>query len=51
MGFEPTTSCIRGKRLSARPQGPRTLENKHHRGYIEYSESIFLRKGTRQVLI
>ena len=26
MGFEPMTSCIRGKRLTARPQGPHGRE-------------------------
>ena len=25
MGFVPTTSCIRGKRLTARPQGPHSI--------------------------
>ena len=26
VGFEPKTSCIRGKRLTARPQGPHNRE-------------------------
>ena len=26
VGFEPSTSCIRGKRLTARPQGPHGRE-------------------------
>ena len=26
VGFEPTTSCIRGKRLTARPRGPHGRE-------------------------
>ena len=51
VGFEPTTSCIRGKRLTARPRGT----NEHHEGdharerttprlISKYLESIFLQK-------
>ena len=42
MGFEPTTSCIRGKRLTARPQGP------HGR---EQTGGAFVEKNTFKELI
>ena len=40
MGFEPTTSCIRGKRLTGRPQGPHGKERTTPR--LKYIESISL---------
>ena len=41
VGFEPTTSCIRGKRLTARPQGPHGRERKTPKLIWKYLESIF----------
>ena len=49
MGFEPTTSCIRGKRLTARPRGPHNRERTTLRIILKHLESIFLHKGTRQI--
>ena len=42
MGFEPTTSCIRGKRLTARSRGPHGREQTTPRLILKHLESIFL---------
>ena len=49
VGFEPTT-CICGKRLSARPQEPHGRERTTPRLVLKYLESIFLCKGICQKL-
>ena len=45
VGFEPTTSCIRGKRLTARPRGPHGRERTTPR--LIWNTWIFY-KGTGQ---
>ena len=44
MGFEPTTSCIRGKGLPARQQGPHAKEQTTPRLILKYFENIFLQR-------
>ena len=44
VGFEPTTSCIRGKRLNARPRGPHGRERTTPRLIWKYLESIFIQR-------
>ena len=41
MGFEPTTSCIRGKRLTTRPRGPHGRERTTHEANIETTKYVF----------
>ena len=48
MKFEPTTSCIRGKRLPARPQKLHGRGRTPPRLILKSLDSIFLYKGTRQ---
>ena len=48
VGFEPTTSCIRGKRLTARPRGPHGRERTTLR-LIWNTLKVFFYKGTRQI--
>ena len=40
MGFEPTTSCIRGKRLTTRPRGPQGRERTTPMLILKHIESI-----------
>ena len=40
VGFEPTTSCIRGKRVTARPGGPHAREQTTPRLILKHLESI-----------
>ena len=44
VGFKPTTSCIRGKRLTARPQGLHGRERTTPRLILKYIESISLQR-------
>ena len=41
MGFEPTTSCICGKRLTARPRGPHGRERTTSRLILKHLEITF----------
>ena len=50
VGFEPTTSCIRGKRLTARPRGPHGRE-RTPRLILKHLESIVTSKKMWRVKI
>ena len=54
MRFEPTTSCIRGKRLTARPRGPHSRERTTPRLILNarwYLAGFFVEKYFQGVLI